>query len=161
MKKLINAAGDVVSESLAGFCAAHSDIVRLGDQAPFVQRRHLKSGKVALVSGGGSGHEPLHTGFVGYGMLDAACPGQVFTSPTPDLILAAAEAVDTGAGVLFIVKNYEGDAMNFDMGAYSVYIWPAYGISALALAGITLWTLAAWRRAKARLAALEKRPSQT
>jgi phosphoenolpyruvate---glycerone phosphotransferase subunit DhaK len=115
MKKLINAAGDVVSESLAGFCAAHSDIVRLGDQAPFVQRRHLKSGKVALVSGGGSGHEPLHTGFVGYGMLDAACPGQVFTSPTPDLILAAAEAVDTGAGVLFIVKNYEGDVMNFDM----------------------------------------------
>ena len=98
MKKLINAAEDVVSESLAGFCAAHSDIVRLGDQAPFVQRRHLKPGKVALVSGGGSGHEPLHTGFVGYGMLDAACPGQVFTSPTPDLILAAAEAVDTGAG---------------------------------------------------------------
>jgi dihydroxyacetone kinase-like protein len=115
MKKLINAAEDVVSESLAGFCAAHSDIVRLGDQAPFVQRRHLKPGKVALVSGGGSGHEPLHTGFVGYGMLDAACPGQVFTSPTPDLILAAAEAVDTGAGVLFIVKNYEGDAMNFEM----------------------------------------------
>src|SRR6476660_2055607 len=115
MKKLINAAANVVNESLAGFCAAHSDIVRLGDRAPFVQRRHLKSGKVALVSGGGSGHEPLHTGFVGYGMLDAACPGQVFTSPTPDLILAAAEAVDTGAGVLFIVKNYEGDAMNFEM----------------------------------------------
>ena len=96
MKKLINAAENVVSESLAGFCAAHSDIVRLGEQAPFVQRRHLKPGKVALVSGGGSGHEPLHTGFVGHGMLDAACPGQVFTSPTPDLILAAAEAADTG-----------------------------------------------------------------
>jgi dihydroxyacetone kinase-like protein len=115
MKKLINAVEDVVSESLAGFCAAHSDIVRMGESAPFVQRRHPKPGKVALVSGGGSGHEPLHAGFVGHGMLDAACPGQVFTSPTPDLILAAAEAADTGGGVLFIVKNYEGDVMNFDM----------------------------------------------
>jgi len=115
MKKLINAVDDVVSESLAGFCAAHSDIVRMGESAPFVLRRHLKAGKVALVSGGGSGHEPLHAGFVGHGMLDAACPGQVFTSPTPDLILAAADAADTGAGVLFIVKNYEGDIMNFDM----------------------------------------------
>jgi phosphoenolpyruvate---glycerone phosphotransferase subunit DhaK len=115
MKKLINAVENVVNESLAGFCAAHADIVRIGEQAPFVQRRHLKPGKVALLSGGGSGHEPLHTGFVGYGMLDAACPGQVFTSPTPDLILAAAEATDTGRGVLFIVKNYEGDVMNFDM----------------------------------------------
>jgi phosphoenolpyruvate---glycerone phosphotransferase subunit DhaK len=115
MKKLINAVEDVVSESLAGFCAAHSDIVRMGASAPFVLRRHLKPGKVALVSGGGSGHEPLHAGFVGHGMLDAACPGQVFTSPTPDLILAAAEAADTGGGVLFIVKNYEGDVMNFDM----------------------------------------------
>src|SRR3981189_2271098 len=115
MKKLINAAENVVSESLAGFCAAHSDIVRLGEHAPFVQRRHLKPGKVALVSGGGSGHEPLHGGFVGQGMLDAAVPGQVFTSPTPDLILAAAEAADTGGGVLFIVKNYEGDIMNFEM----------------------------------------------
>jgi dihydroxyacetone kinase-like protein len=115
MKKLINAVENVVSESLAGFCAAHSDIVRMGEQAPFVQRRHLTLGKVALVSGGGSGHEPLHAGFVGHGMLDAACPGQVFTSPTPDLILAAAEAADTGGGVLFIVKNYEGDVMNFEM----------------------------------------------
>jgi dihydroxyacetone kinase-like protein len=115
MKKLINATDDMVSESLAGFCAAHSDIVRIGDQAPFVQRRHLTPGKVALVSGGGSGHEPLHGGFVGQGMLDAAVPGQVFTSPTPDLILAAAEAADTGGGVLFIVKNYEGDVMNFEM----------------------------------------------
>jgi dihydroxyacetone kinase-like protein len=115
MKKLINAAEDVVSESLAGFCAAHSEIVCMGKTAPFVLRRHLKPGKVALVSGGGSGHEPLHSGFVGHGMLDAACPGQVFTSPTPDLILAAAEAADTGGGVLFIVKNYEGDVMNFDM----------------------------------------------
>jgi dihydroxyacetone kinase-like protein len=115
MKKLINAVDDVVNESLAGFCAAHSDIVRMGETAPFVLRRRLKPGKVALVSGGGSGHEPLHSGFVGHGMLDAACPGQVFTSPTPDLILAAAEAADTGGGVLFIVKNYEGDVMNFDM----------------------------------------------
>jgi dihydroxyacetone kinase-like protein len=115
MKKLINAVEDVVSESLAGFCAAHSDIVRMGDTAPFVQRRNKKPGKVALVSGGGSGHEPLHSGFIGHGMLDAACPGQVFTSPTPDLILAAAAAADNGGGVLFIVKNYEGDVMNFDM----------------------------------------------
>jgi dihydroxyacetone kinase-like protein len=115
MKKLINAVENVVSESLAGFCAAHSDVVCMGEQAPFVQRRHLTLGKVALVSGGGSGHEPLHAGFVGHGMLDAACPGQVFTSPTPDLILAAAEAADTGGGVLFIVKNYEGDVMNFEM----------------------------------------------
>src|ERR1700694_4560927 len=115
MKKLINAVENVVNESLAGFCAAHSDIVRIGEQAPFVQRRHLKPGKVALLSGGGSGHEPLHAGFVGHGMLDAACPGQVFTSPTPDQIVAAAEAVDGGAGVLLIVKNYEGDVMNFEM----------------------------------------------
>ena len=115
MKKLINAVEDVVSESLAGFCAAHSDIVRMGEGAPFVQRRNKKPGKVALVSGGGSGHEPLHSGFIGHGMLDAACPGQVFTSPTPDLILAAAGAADNGGGVLFIVKNYEGDIMNFDM----------------------------------------------
>src|ERR1700731_1661563 len=115
MKKLINAAENVVNESLAGFCSAHSDIVRIGEHAPFAQRRHLKPGKVPLGWGGGSGHEPLHAGFVGHGMLDAACPGQVFTSPTPDLILAAAEAADTGGGGLFIVKNYEGDVMNFDM----------------------------------------------
>jgi phosphoenolpyruvate---glycerone phosphotransferase subunit DhaK len=115
MKKLINAVEDVVTESLAGFCSAHSDIVRLGEAVPFVLRRHLKQGKVGLVSGGGSGHEPLHGGFVGLGMLDAAVPGQVFSSPTPDLILAAIEAADTGGGVLLIVKNYEGDVMNFDM----------------------------------------------
>jgi len=115
MKKLINAVEDVVKESLAGFCSAHADIVRIGEQAAFVQRRHPTPGKVALVSGGGSGHEPLHGGFVGRGMLDAAVPGQVFTSPTPDLILAAVEAADTGGGVLLIVKNYEGDVMNFDM----------------------------------------------
>src|SRR3977135_2237349 len=115
MKKLINDVENVISESLAGFCAAHSDIVRIGEHAPFVQRRHLKPGKVALGSGGGSGHEPLHSGFVGHGMLEAACPGQIFTSPTPDQMMAAAMAVDTGPGVLFIVKNYSGDVMNFEM----------------------------------------------
>ena len=115
MKKLINAVDDVLHESLSGFCAAHSDIVVLGEEDKFVRRAQLQKGKVALVSGGGAGHEPLHAGFVGRGMLDAACPGHVFTSPTPDQMLAAATAVDTGAGVLFIVKNYEGDVMNFDM----------------------------------------------
>jgi len=115
MKKLINAVDAVLTESLAGFCAAHADIVLAGEGGKFVRRVKLESGKVALVSGGGSGHEPLHGGFVGHGMLDAACPGQVFTSPTPDQMLAAAAAVDTGAGVLFIVKNYEGDVMNFEM----------------------------------------------
>lgn len=89
----------------------------MGPGRKFVRRQELKPGKVALVSGGGSGHEPLHAGFVGSGMLDAACPGQVFTSPTPDQVIEAAQAVDTGAGVLFIVKNYEGDVMNFEMGA--------------------------------------------
>lgn len=117
MKKLINAPETILAESLDGFAAAHADIVTLGPERKFVRRTSLKSGKVALVSGGGSGHEPLHAGFVGRGMLDAACPGQVFTSPTPDQMIAAAEAMDTGAGVLFIVKNYEGDVMNFDMAA--------------------------------------------
>ena len=115
MKKLMNAADSVLAESLAGFAAAHADIVTLGAEGKFVRRAYLKTGKVGLVSGGGSGHEPLHAGFVGYGMLDAACPGQVFTSPTPDQMLAAAAAVEGGAGVLFIVKNYEGDVMNFEM----------------------------------------------
>ena len=117
MKKLLNAPATVLSESLDGFAQAHADIVALGDERKFVRRRSLKQGKVAIISGGGSGHEPLHAGFVGVGMLDAACPGQVFTSPTPDQMIAAAEAVDTGAGVLFIIKNYEGDVMNFDMAA--------------------------------------------
>lgn len=115
MKKLINATENVLAESLDGFAATHADIVTLGDERKFVQRKSLKKGKPALISGGGSGHEPLHAGFVGYGMLDAACPGQVFTSPTPDQMLAAAQAVDTGGGALFIVKNYEGDVMNFAM----------------------------------------------
>jgi dihydroxyacetone kinase-like protein len=117
MKKLINSAETLLAESLDGFAAAHGDILMLGAERKFVRRRALKSGKVALISGGGSGHEPLHAGFVGHGMLDAACPGQVFTSPTPDQMIEAAEAVDTGAGVLFIVKNYEGDVMNFTMAA--------------------------------------------
>ncbi|MFY8087739.1 MAG: dihydroxyacetone kinase subunit DhaK [Rubrivivax sp.] len=117
MKKLINHVDSVLTESLQGFATAHANIVTLDSAGRFVQRRHLKAGKVALISGGGSGHEPLHTGFIGHGMLDAACPGQVFTSPTPDQMLAAAEAVDTGTGVLFIVKNYSGDMMNFQMAA--------------------------------------------
>jgi phosphoenolpyruvate---glycerone phosphotransferase subunit DhaK len=115
MKKFINHVDDFLTESLAGFAAAHGDLVVLDNEPVFVRRKTLKPGKVALVSGGGSGHEPLHTGFVGYGMLDAACPGQVFTSPTPDQMMAAAKAVDTGAGTLFIVKNYSGDLMNFEM----------------------------------------------
>jgi dihydroxyacetone kinase-like protein len=117
LKKLINAPETVLAESLDGFAAAHADIVALSPERKFVRRAKLVPGKVALVSGGGSGHEPLHAGFVGSGMLDAACPGQVFTSPTPDQMIAAAEAVDGGAGILFIVKNYEGDVMNFDMAA--------------------------------------------
>lgn len=117
MKKFLNSVDTVLAESLDGFVAAHSDILVLGDDHKFVRRKALKPGKVALISGGGSGHEPLHGGLVGHGMLDAACPGQVFTSPTPDQMLAAAEAVNTGAGCLFIVKNYEGDVMNFEMAA--------------------------------------------
>jgi phosphoenolpyruvate---glycerone phosphotransferase subunit DhaK len=117
MKKLINSTETLLEESLDGFAAAHGDILALGAERKFVRRRMLKPGKVALISGGGSGHEPLHAGFVGLGMLDAACPGQIFTSPTPDQMIEAAEATDTGAGVLFIVKNYEGDRMNFTMAA--------------------------------------------
>ena len=117
MKKLMNSVETILTDSLDGFVAAHDDILVLGDEHKFVRRKVLKSGKVALISGGGSGHEPLHGGFVGHGMLDAACPGQVFTSPTPDQMLAAAEAVNTGSGCLFIVKNYEGDIMNFEMAA--------------------------------------------
>jgi dihydroxyacetone kinase-like protein len=115
MKKLINDVDHVLAESLDGFAAAHVDIITLGPERKFIRRKELKAGKVALISGGGSGHEPLHGGLVGHGMLDAACPGQVFTSPTPDQMIEATEAVDQGSGVLFIVKNYEGDVMNFDM----------------------------------------------
>ncbi|KRP85492.1 dihydroxyacetone kinase [Bradyrhizobium pachyrhizi] len=117
MKKFINSVDNVLGESLDGFAAAHADLVVLGAERKFVRRRELNSKKVALVSGGGSGHEPLHAGFVGYGMLDAACPGQVFTSPTPDQIVEAAQVVAGDAGVLFIVKNYAGDRMNFEMAA--------------------------------------------
>jgi len=118
MKKLINNVDDVLTESLRGFEAASGDVVRLHRNPVFLSRTApAPEGKVALVSGGGSGHEPLHGGFVGRGMLDAACPGQVFTSPTPDQMLAAAQAVDHGAGTLFIVKNYSGDVMNFEMAA--------------------------------------------
>jgi len=117
VKKFVNAIDTVLTESLSGFAAAHSLRVILGKENKFVRRARLTPGKVALISGGGSGHEPLHAGFVGYGMLDAACPGQVFTSPTPDQMAAAAAAVDGGAGVLFIVKNYSGDRMNFEMTA--------------------------------------------
>jgi phosphoenolpyruvate---glycerone phosphotransferase subunit DhaK len=117
MKKFINSPETMLAESLDGFAAAHGDIVVLGPERKFLRRRSLEPTKVALVSGGGSGHEPLHAGFVGYGMLDAACPGQVFTSPTPDQIVEAAQAVAGKAGVLFIVKNYAGDCMNFEMAA--------------------------------------------
>jgi len=117
MKKLINAAGDILDQSLSGFGRAHGDLVSVSLSPRFVKRARPKHGRVALVSGGGSGHEPMHAGFVGEGMLDAACPGEVFTSPTPDQMLAAAEAVDAGAGVLWIVKNYAGDVMNFEMAA--------------------------------------------
>ena len=116
MKKFVNKVDDVLTEALNGFGAAHGDIVKVHHDPAFVTRaKPTRSGKVALISGGGAGHEPLHAGLVGVGMLDAACPGQVFTSPTPDQMSAAAQAVDSGAGVLFIVKNYEGDVMNFEM----------------------------------------------
>lgn len=118
MKKFINSPASVLDESLLGFAKAHADIVQLHSHPYFITRvQATKAGKVALISGGGSGHEPLHSGFVGYGMLDAACPGQIFTSPTPDQILAAAQTVANAAGVLFIVKNYAGDVMNFEIAA--------------------------------------------
>src|SRR5256885_1837142 len=117
MKKFINDAVNVVSEALRGLALAHRDILSVHEKPAFVTRAAPRKGKVALVSGGGSGHEPLHAGFVGHGMLDAACPGQVFTSPTPDQIAAAATAADGGHGVLYIVKNYSGDVMNFEMAA--------------------------------------------
>ena len=118
MKKLINRPEDVVREALEGMAAAHPGLVRVQLEPAFVVRADAPvKGKVALVSGGGSGHEPLHGGFVGLGMLDAACPGAVFTSPTPDQVLAASRAADGGAGVLHVVKNYTGDVLNFEMAA--------------------------------------------
>lgn len=117
MKKFINNVDNLPVESLTGFAAAHHDLVSLHLEPNYVYRAQKAQNKVALISGGGSGHEPLHAGYIGYGMLDAACPGHVFTSPTPDQMLAAAEAVHSGKGVLFIVKNYAGDVMNFEMAA--------------------------------------------
>lgn len=117
MKKFVNHVDNMLTDSLKGFAAAHHELVTVHFDPTFVCRAHKASQKVALISGGGSGHEPLHAGYVGKGMLDAACPGQVFTSPTPDQMLAAAEAVHADKGVLFIVKNYAGDVMNFEMAA--------------------------------------------
>jgi dihydroxyacetone kinase-like protein len=117
MKKFINDPADVVKESLAGLAAAHPDLVRVDFENQIVVRKDAPTGKVAIISGGGSGHEPMHGGFVGAGMLDAACPGEVFTSPVPDQMLAATKAVDGGAGVVHIVKNYTGDVMNFKLAA--------------------------------------------
>jgi phosphoenolpyruvate---glycerone phosphotransferase subunit DhaK len=118
MRKLLNDPADVVRESLAGLALAHADILRVDADAQIVVRTGVpRAGKVALVSGGGSGHEPLHGGFVGLGMLDAACPGEVFTSPVPEQMLAATKAVDGGAGVVHLVKNYTGDVMNFKLAA--------------------------------------------
>ena len=118
MKKIINSVESLLEESLNGFSKAHGDIVAFNRQPHFIYRiKESNSAKVALVSGGGSGHEPLHTGLVGQGMLDAACPGQIFTSPTPDQMMAAADKVNQGEGVLFIVKNYAGDVMNFEIAA--------------------------------------------
>jgi dihydroxyacetone kinase-like protein len=115
MKKFVNDVESVLRESLGGLVDAHADLLRVEFEPTFVARAGKATGKVALISGGGSGHEPLHAGYVGRGMLDAACPGQVFTSPTPDQMLAAAQAVECGRGVLFIVKNYAGDTMNFQI----------------------------------------------
>jgi dihydroxyacetone kinase-like protein len=118
MRKIINAPEQVVAESLAGLVAAHGDLLRYDADARIVVRVGAPvKGKVGLISGGGSGHEPMHGGFVGVGMLDAACPGEVFTSPVPDQMLAATKAVDGGAGVIHIVKNYTGDVLNFKMAA--------------------------------------------
>ncbi|UGT55568.1 dihydroxyacetone kinase subunit DhaK [Nocardia asteroides] len=117
MKKLINDPATVIHDALTGLAAAHPELrVDLNNRLVF-RAEPARPGKVALLSGGGSGHEPLHSGFVGRGMLDVACAGEVFTSPVPDQILAATSAVDTGAGVLHVVKNYTGDVMNFEMAA--------------------------------------------
>lgn len=117
MKKLINAPDDVVADTLRGMAAAHPDLRVDVDNRVVSRGGDLRLGKIGLVSGGGSGHEPLHAGFVGYGMLDAACPGDVFTSPVPDQVLAATKVADAGNGVLHIVKNYTGDVLNFRMAA--------------------------------------------
>ncbi|MCO8304343.1 dihydroxyacetone kinase subunit DhaK, partial [Streptomyces sp. RKCA744] len=117
MKMLINVPETVVADALRGLAASHPELIVDVENRVIVRRDAPVEGKVALVSGGGSGHEPLHGGFVGHGMLDAACPGEVFTSPVPDQMVRAAAAVDSGKGVLFVVKNYTGDVLNFDMAA--------------------------------------------
>jgi len=117
MKKFMNRPEEFVADSLEGFVSAHGDLITFGKGKKYIRRRAPNRGKVALISGGGAGHEPMHAGFVGQGMLDAACIGQVFTSPTPDQILAAIEDADSGLGCLLIVKNYDGDVMNFEMAA--------------------------------------------
>ncbi|MCC6905315.1 MAG: dihydroxyacetone kinase subunit DhaK [Anaerolineae bacterium] len=118
MKKLINAVENVVREQLEGMASAHADVLKVSYEPTFIYRADAPvANKVALISGGGSGHEPMHGGFVGKGMLDAACPGEVFTSPTPDQMYAAGSAVNSGAGVLYIVKNYTGDVLNFEAAA--------------------------------------------
>src|SRR5215469_8823928 len=118
MKKLINKPDDVVTEALRGMAALHADLLRVDLENQIIVRAGAPiRGKVGIISGGGSGHEPMHGGFVGHGMLDAACPGAVFTSPVPDQMLAATRAINGGAGVLYIVKNYTGDILNFDMAA--------------------------------------------
>ena len=118
MKKLINDPSSVVEEALLGMVRAHPHLLRAHLDPNYIVRADTpRPGKVALLSGGGSGHEPLHVGFVGLGMLDAACPGSIFTSPTPDQIAAASRAIHAGAGVLYIVKNYTGDVLNFDIAA--------------------------------------------
>src|SRR6476661_4723299 len=118
MKKLINSPETQVQEALRGMELAHGDLIRVDYENSLVIRKDApRPGKVGVISGGGSGHEPMHGGYVGMGMLDAACPGAVFTSPVPDQMLAATKAVSGGAGVLHIVKNYTGDVLNFEMAA--------------------------------------------
>jgi len=118
MKKFVNDVDNILTESLSGFGKAHTNLIKVNHAPDFIARANKPSKpKVSLISGGGSGHEPLHGGFVGYGMLDAACPGQVFSAPTPDQMEAAANEVHNDKGILFIVKNYSGDIMNFEMGA--------------------------------------------
>src|SRR5919106_1185486 len=117
VKMLINVAETVVADALRGMAAAHPELTVDVENRVIVRRDAPVPGKVGLISGGGSGHEPLHGGFVGPGMLDGACPGEVFTSPVPDQIQAATSSIDGGVGVLHIVKNYTGDVLNFDMAA--------------------------------------------
>ena len=122
MKKFLNDVDDFLHESLSGFAEAHKDIVHVNLDPFYVTRKKTNPNKVLLVSGGGSGHEPLHTGYIGQGMLDIACPGHIFTSPTPDQMIAAIDYSQPKNGVLFIVKNYSGDVMNFEMALSLIHI---------------------------------------